>query len=95
MIGVPPAGHPRVVGVGSSSGGGGGGGGERRVQRRSERAAEKPLTSAVRSQVDLDAAAQAYGEAVRRLDLRAVQADLRKLFVESKAEWPADYGNYG
>ena len=40
-------------------------------------------------------AAAEYESAARRLDLKAVKEDLKKLFVSSKPEWPADYGNYG
>ena len=36
-----------------------------------------------------------YEKALAALDLDAVKADLKHLFLDSKAEWPADYGNYG
>lgn len=37
---------------------------------------------------------QRYAEAVAQLDIDAVKADLRALFVEPQAFWPPDYGNY-
>ena len=86
LSGVPPAGHPRVVG---SSG-------ERLSERRpADDHDDTPCVTPSKSQIDRERDTAAYGEAVRRLDLRAVQQDLRKLFVDSKPEWPADYGNYG
>lgn len=36
-----------------------------------------------------------YHEAVKTLDLEALEADLKKLMTESQDWWPADYGNYG
>lgn len=36
-----------------------------------------------------------YHEAVKTLDLDALEADLKKLMNESQDWWPADYGNYG
>jgi hypothetical protein len=85
LSGVPPAGHPRVVG---SSG-------ERLSERRRVDDHDHTPSTPSKSQIDRERETAAYGEAVRRLDLRAVQQDLRKLFVDSKPEWPADYGNYG
>jgi hypothetical protein len=35
-----------------------------------------------------------YHEALLLVDFEAVKADLRAVFTDSKAWWPADYGNY-
>src|SRR5262245_10182936 len=36
-----------------------------------------------------------YTEAVKKLDVAALNADLKKLMRTSQAWWPADYGHYG
>jgi catalase-peroxidase len=36
-----------------------------------------------------------YAEAFNRLDLRAVEKDLRALMTDSQDWWPADFGHYG
>merc|ERR1719421_1512315 len=36
-----------------------------------------------------------FSDALEALDLEAVKADLKALFVNSQSFWPADYGNYG
>ncbi|MDZ4663115.1 MAG: catalase/peroxidase HPI [Pseudomonadota bacterium] len=36
-----------------------------------------------------------YAEAYSKLDIRAVEDDLRALMKDSKSLWPADYGHYG
>ncbi|MEA3009016.1 MAG: catalase-peroxidase [Sphingomonadales bacterium] len=36
-----------------------------------------------------------YAEAFRKLDYRALKADLETMLTDSKDWWPADYGNYG
>ena len=45
--------------------------------------------------LDTPTAADGYAKAVAELDLEAVKADLRELFVTSQEHWPADYGHYG
>lgn len=37
--------------------------------------------------------AVAYQQAAMVIDFKAVQADLKKLFTDSKDWWPADYGH--
>ena len=36
-----------------------------------------------------------YAEAFKKLDLKAVKADIQKVLTTSQDWWPADYGNYG
>jgi len=36
-----------------------------------------------------------YGEAFKKLDLKAVKKDIATALTTSQAWWPADYGNYG
>ncbi len=36
-----------------------------------------------------------YAEAFKKLDYKALKADLTALMTDSKPWWPADYGNYG
>lgn len=36
-----------------------------------------------------------YAQAFKKLDLKAVKADIAKLMKTSQAWWPADYGHYG
>ena len=36
-----------------------------------------------------------YAEAFKKLDLKALKADLYALMTQSQAWWPADYGHYG
>lgn len=36
-----------------------------------------------------------YAEAFKKLDVKALEADLRALQTDSKAWWPADFGHYG
>jgi len=36
-----------------------------------------------------------YAEEFKKLDLKALKADLYKLMTDSQEWWPADYGHYG
>ena len=36
-----------------------------------------------------------YYDALNALDFNAVKADIKAMFKDSKAFWPADYGHYG
>ena len=36
-----------------------------------------------------------YAEALANVDFDEIQDDIKRLLLESKPEWPADYGHYG